>query len=340
MPLSNQPRTSYSPNVIATPLKSAGQVRISSRRSNLAAQIGDCFASLAMTVGKASQPSRRTRTMLGFLCAIFLLAACAPGRAPALFAQPFASALSPVPTPAVHATRVQGIPVFTFRVVNTYPHDPTAFTEGLALDHGVLFEGTGLNGRSELRRVDLESGQVVQSLKLDPQYFGEGVTTWGDRIIQLTWKTRLGFVYDKTSFALLKTFEYPTEGWGLTHDDTQLIMSDGTAIVRFLDPNTFQETKRITVTADGGPVFNLNELEYVRGEIWANVWQTDRIARIAPDTGQVIGWIDLTGLLGPADRQQPVDVLNGIAYDAEHDRLFVTGKLWPKLFEITLVPRP
>ncbi len=278
---------------------------------------------------------------LGLWCAIVLLAACAPDRASApVRAQPFASTLAPLPTSTLYVTPAQGIPVFTFHVVNTYPHDRAAFTEGLALDNGVLFEGTGLNGRSELRRVDLASGQVEQSVKLEPQYFGEGVTTWGDRIIQLTWKTRRGFVYDKSSFALLQTFAYPTEGWGLTHDGTQLIMSDGTPTLHFLDPNTFQETKRITVTADGAPVVNLNELEYVRGEIWANVWQTDRIARIAPETGHVVGWIDLTGLLNPADRQPPVDVLNGIAYDAQHDRLFVTGKLWPKLFEITLVPRP
>jgi glutamine cyclotransferase len=179
---------------------------------------------------------------------------------------------------------------------------------------------------------------VLHSLPLSSEYFGEGVTVWGDHIIQLTWKSHVGFVYDKTSFHLLKTFNYPTEGWGLTHDDTQLIMSDGTPTLPFLDPNTFQETRQITVTAEGLPVANLNELEYVRGEIWANIWQTDRIVRIAPATGQVIGWIDLTGLLGPEERQRPVDVLNGIAYDAEHDRLFVTGKLWPKIFEIKLVP--
>jgi len=188
--------------------------------------------------------------------------------------------------------------------------------------------------------VDLESGQVLHSVALDPAYFGEGVTTWNDQIIQLTWKSRLGFVYDKATFRLLKTFNYPTEGWGLTHDGTSLIMSDGTSSLRFMDPVTFQETKRITVTDQGQPVVKLNELEYVRGEILANVWQTNRIARIAPETGQVIGWIDLTGLLDQADRPPSADaVLNGIAYDAGRDRLFVTGKWWPRLFEITLVPR-
>jgi glutamine cyclotransferase len=234
----------------------------------------------------------------------------------------------------------QAVPIFTYKVVNSYPHDRTAFTEGLVMDRGVLYEGTGLNGQSSLRQVDLGSGQVLQNLALAPEYFGEGVTVWDDQIIQLTWKSHVGFVYDKTSFKLLRTFDYPTEGWGLTHDDARLIMSDGTATLHFLDPDTLTETGRITVTDKGQPVVNLNELEYVRGEILANVWQTERIARIAPETGQVIGWIDLTGLLSPADRQQPVDVLNGIAYDAEHDRLFVTGKLWPKLFEITPAPRP
>jgi len=244
----------------------------------------------------------------------------------------------PSPTPPVSVLGLPAAPNLTFKVINTYPHDRAAFTEGLVMDGGVLYEGTGLNGQSSLRRVDLASGKVLQSVPLDQQYFGEGVTTWKGQLIQLTWKSHVGFVYDKASFKLLKTFNYPTEGWGLTHDDTSLIMSDGTPTIHFLDPVTFQETKRITVTDHGQPVINLNELEYVRGEILANVWQTDRIARIAPETGQVIGWIDLTGLLSPADRQPPVDVLNGIAYDAEHDRLFVTGKLWPKLFEITLVP--
>jgi glutamine cyclotransferase len=249
---------------------------------------------------------------------------------------------SPAPSPTPPAN-VPGLPAareLTFKVVNTYPHDRAAYTQGLVMDGGTLYEGTGLNGQSSLRRVDLESGQVLHSAALDPAYFGEGVTTWNDQIIQLTWKSRLGFVYDKAAFKLLKTFNYPTEGWGLTHDGTSLIMSDGTSILRFLDPVTFQETKRITVTDQGQPVVKLNELEYVRGEILANVWQTDRIARISPETGHVIGWIDLTGLLDQAERPPSADaVLNGIAYDAGRDRLFVTGKWWPRLFEIALVPR-
>jgi glutaminyl-peptide cyclotransferase len=273
------------------------------------------------------------------LVTLLSLIACAPSKLTTPV-NPFVSNLAPSPTPPISVLALPAVPTLTYKVLNTYPHDRLAFTEGLVIDDGVLYEGTGLNGASTLRRVDLESGQVLQSAVLGPEYFGEGVTVWDDQIIQLTWKSRVGFVYDKATFKLLKTFNYPSEGWGLTHDDQSLIMSDGTPTLHFLDPVTLQETKRITVTDKGQPVFNLNELEYVRGEILANVWQTDRIARISPETGQVVGWINLAGLLSQADRQPSVDVLNGIAYDAEHDRLFVTGKLWPKLFEIALVPRP
>jgi len=189
-----------------------------------------------------------------------------------------------------------------------------------------------------LRRVDLVSGDVLQIRKLPDQLWGEGITIFSEKIIQLTWQSGVGFVYDKNSFELLKEFHYPTEGWGITHDGKRLIMSDGTSTLRFLDPETFEEIGRIEVRDEDGPVTRLNELEYVRGEIYANVWQTDRIARIAPDTGEVMGWIELARILSPEDRTEPVDVLNGIAYDAENDRLFVTGKLWPKLFEIELIP--
>jgi glutamine cyclotransferase len=283
------------------------------------------------------QSSQAIKLIPMMLVITFLLIACSPSIAAAP-PQPFVSSPMPSPTPPVSVLALPAVPTLTFKVVNTYPHDRAAFTEGLVVDGGVLYEGTGLNGQSSLRRVDLKSGSVLQSAALGPVYFGEGVTVWDDQIIQLTWKSHVGFVYDKANFKLLKTFNYPTEGWGLTHDDKSLIMSDGTPVLHFLDPVTLQETKQITVTDKSQPVFNLNELEYVRGEILANVWRTDRIARIAPETGLVIGWIDLTGLLSQADRQQPVDVLNGIAYDAEHNRLYVTGKLWPKLFEIALVP--
>ncbi len=231
----------------------------------------------------------------------------------------------------------EGMPVYTYEVVNAYPHDPDAFTQGLVFEDGVLYEGTGLRGQSSLRRVALETGEVLQIHELASEYFGEGVTVYGDRIIQLTWTANVGFVYERQSFELLQEFEYPTRGWGITHDGTRLIMSDGTATLYCLDPGTFEEIGRINVWDDGGPVTRLNELEYVEGEIYANVWQTDRIARIAPENGRVVGWIDLEGLLSAEDRTGHEDVLNGIAYDAERDRLFVTGKRWPKLFQIELI---
>ncbi|MFH1086890.1 MAG: glutaminyl-peptide cyclotransferase [Chloroflexota bacterium] len=228
--------------------------------------------------------------------------------------------------------------VYGYRVVRAYPHDPAAFTQGLVYADGVLYEGTGLVGRSSLRRVVLETGAVPQYLALEPPYFGEGIALWKERIVQLTWQSRVGFLYDRATFARLRSFAYLTEGWGITHDGSRLIMSDGTAILRFWDPDTLAETGQVRVHDGATPVARLNELEYVRGLVYANVWQTDRIACIDPRTGRVRAWIDLTGLLGPEDRTEPVDVLNGIAFDAAGDRLFVTGKLWPKLFEIALVP--
>ncbi len=188
-----------------------------------------------------------------------------------------------------------------------------------------------------MRKVELETGNILQIYTLPNQFFGEGVTIYDDKIIQLTWQSRIGFVYDEDSLNLLWTFNYPTEGWGITHDGTHLIMSDGTSTLYFWDPETFTETNRIEVYDDDGPVVRLNELEYIQGKVYANVWQTDRIAAIDPQTGQVVGWIDLEGLLSLEGTNQPVDVLNGIAYDAEGGRLFVTGKLWPSLFEIELV---
>jgi len=234
-------------------------------------------------------------------------------------------------------------PVYGYEIIRIYPHDPEAFTQGLVYEGGFLYESTGLYGRSSLRKVELETGRVVKIHHLPPEFFGEGLTIWRDRLIQLTWHERIGFVYEKETFRLLRTFTYATEGWGLTHDGRHLIRSDGTAVLSFLDPETFREVRRIEVRDQGRPVIFLNELEYVRGEIYANVWQTECLVRISPRTGRVLGWVDLTGLLGPEDRVRAVDVLNGIAYDAERDRLFVTGKLWPKLFEIRLrkkaVPR-
>ena len=229
------------------------------------------------------------------------------------------------------------IPVYTYKVVNTYPHDRSAFTQGLVFKDGVLYEGTGLHGYSTLRRVKLETGEILQICELSPQFFGEGVTVYENKIIQLTWQSHIGFVYDKYSFKLLQEFNYPDEGWGITHDGEHLIMSDGTETLHFLDPETFEEISQIEVSANNIPVTRINELEYIQGEIYANIWQTERIARIDPLTGQVIGWIDLKGILSPEDDSETVDVLNGIAYDAKNDRLFVTGKFWPKLFEIELM---
>lgn len=229
--------------------------------------------------------------------------------------------------------------VYGYEVVRVHPHDRDAFTQGLVYRDGYLYESTGRNGQSTLRKVELETGAVVEQFELAPQYFGEGLTDWGDRLFQLTWKAGLAFIYDLSTFSVTGTFSYEGEGWGLTHDGSMLIMSDGTARLRVFDPVTFEEFGSIAVREGGTPVANLNELEYVRGELYANVWQTDRVAIIAPATGQVTGWIDLRGLLTAADTATPVDVLNGIAYDEAGDRLFVTGKLWPKLFEIRLVRR-
>ncbi len=225
-----------------------------------------------------------------------------------------------------------------YEIVHTYPHDPRAFTQGLLYVDGHLYESTGLRGQSSVRMLDLNTGRVLQKYDLPADYFGEGLTDWGSTLVQLTWQAHKGFVYDRFSFALLRTFTYDGEGWGLTHDDKQLILSDGTSYLRFLDPKTFRETRRLHVTTENGQAIpDLNELEYVRGEIYANIWHSDRIARISPKTGKLLGWIDLTGLRDPSTTSNPDAVLNGIAYDAKENRLFVTGKLWPKLYEIKVV---
>lgn len=241
---------------------------------------------------------------------------------------------------AAHEARAQALepPRVGYEVVHVYPHDRAAFTQGLVFRDGWLYESTGLNGHSSLRRVRLETGEVVQRVDVDAAYFAEGLTDWGERLLQLTWQSGKAFVYERRSFRKLATFDYPGEGWGLTHDGKRLILSDGTPTLRFLDPKTFVETGRMTVTYAGRPLANLNELEYVKGEIYANVWQSQSIVVIDPASGRVTKRIDLPDLLTAEDRQERVDVLNGIAYDAKRDRLFVTGKLWPKLFEIRLKP--
>ena len=231
------------------------------------------------------------------------------------------------------------LPIYGYRVVNVYPHDVQAYTQGLVFIDGYFFESTGLLGRSTLRKVEAATGRVVQQRAIDAKYFAEGLTEWKGQLLQLTWKGGLGFVYDRATFAPVRTFDYAGEGWGLTHDGTSLILSDGSSNLRFLNPVSFQETKRIAVRDRGVAVSNLNELEFVRAEIYANVWHTDRIARISPATGDVTSWIDLTGLLAPGAVTDPEAVLNGIAYDGVRDHLFVTGKLWPKIFEIQLERR-
>lgn len=226
----------------------------------------------------------------------------------------------------------------SFRVIHTYPHDSHAFTQGLLYLDGHLYESTGLEGQSSLRVEDLETGKILQYVAIPAKYFGEGLAAFGDKLFQLTWQNHLALVYDRATLHMLHTFSYPGEGWGLTSDGKNLILSDGTPTLRFLDPATFKEVRRVTVTSAGKPVEKLNELEFIHGEIYANIWYSDRIARISPQTGKVLGWIDLTGLLPAAQKTSDGAVLNGIAYDAVHDRLFVTGKLWPSILEIQIVP--
>jgi glutaminyl-peptide cyclotransferase len=239
------------------------------------------------------------------------------------------------------ASQAGGIPEYGYEVVHTYPHDPGAFTQGLFYLNGFLYEGTGLPGESSIRKVRLETGEVLQKRDVPDPYFGEGIIAWKDRLLELTWQAQAGFIYDLGTFAPRGGFQYPGEGWGLTQDGKRIIMSDGTPELRFWDPETLKELGRITVTDEGRPVKDLNELEWVKGEVYANIWQTDRIARIDPATGRVTGWISMAGLANPDGRYVggEGDVLNGIAYDAKHDRLFITGKKWPKLFEIKLVKK-
>jgi len=255
----------------------------------------------------------------------------------AFFAVPALLAVVPLACVEMPGDDPGDIPAYTYRVVYSFPHDPEAFTQGLAFEDGFFYEGTGLRGKSSLRQVVLETGAVTRMVTLEDDYFGEGIAIVGDRIIQLTWRSQAGFVYDKHTFERIGQFTYPTEGWGLTYDGNRLIMSDGSSYLYFLDPNTFDRTGQVQVTDPDGPVTRLNELEYIDGEIYANIWKTDRIARIDPDTGDVLAWVELEGLPAPEDRTGGEDVLNGIACDPAGNRLFVTGKLWPRVYEIELV---
>ncbi len=240
--------------------------------------------------------------------------------------------------PAAEMEPAATVPVYSFEVVTAYPHDPNAFTQGLQFHDGYLYESTGLRGRSSLRQVDLESGRVLRRVNLPQRYFGEGLAIVEDRIYQLTWHAETGFIYDLETFRRLDQFTYEGEGWGLAYDGVHLIISDGSSRLRFMDPDGFREVHTLEVTADGEPVRNLNELAWIEGEIWANIFRSDKIARIDPSDGAVLGWIDLTGILDPRHARGQEDVLNGIAYDPETERIFVTGKLWPRLFEIRVVP--
>jgi glutaminyl-peptide cyclotransferase len=240
------------------------------------------------------------------------------------------AAVWPVLSPAA-------VPVYGYDIVRTYPHDRTAFTEGLFYLNGFLYESTGLERHSTIRKVRLETGEVLERRDVPAEYFGEGIVNWKNRLVSLTWKSHVGFVYDLKTFKPERRFAYDGEGWALTQDGTQIYMSDGTPDIRVLNPQTLKPTRQIHVTLDGKPITNLNELEWVNGEIYANVWQTNWILRIDPHSGNAVGAINLSGLLRPADIVPgETDVLNGIAYDAARDRLFVTGKNWPKVFEIKL----
>ncbi len=309
---------------------------------------------------KLSYP-RRIPWLLALLTAVFLLIpACTQNQQTANAPVAMAVSETAVPTATATATPIptetpiptcdpfttptlplpNSVPTYGYNVIDSYPHDPNAFTQGLLFVDGILYESTGAVGTpSSLRRVDLTSGQVLQMITLDETYFAEGLVLWQDKLIQLTWKNQEAFVYDRDSFELLNTWPYETEGWGITHNGRCLIMSDGSSLLYFRDPETFAEVGRLNVQDQNGPVRLLNELEFINGEVWANVWQSNRIVRIDPASGQVVGSIDLTGLLDPATVTQRVDVLNGIAYDEGNGRLFVTGKFWPTLFEIELVPQ-
>jgi glutaminyl-peptide cyclotransferase len=240
---------------------------------------------------------------------------------------------------SVQAQASRRTPEYSFKIINSFPHDSEAFTQGLEYRGGFLYESTGLKGQSSLRKVRLETGEVLQRIDLPSEYFGEGITLFKNEIVQVTWQSHIGFVYDLTDFHQLRQFSYPGEGWGLANDGREIFMSDGTSEIRVLDPTNLTEKRRFTVRDGTKQIRDLNELEYVEGELYANIWQTDRIARISPQTGEVLGWIDLAGLLSPVYRLADGAVLNGIAYDAGRKRLFVTGKLWPNLFEIRLVPK-
>ncbi len=280
--------------------------------------------------------------LLGGLIAVYLngqnsnnspFSSPTPTPAPTQTSQPTpAITSSPTPTP----TSPTAPTTYTYSIVNTYPHQINAFTEGLVYDNGVFYESTGGYGSSSLRRANIESGVVFQQVDLSAQYFGEGLTVVGDSLVQLTWREQVGFVYDKATLALKGNFTYAGEGWGLTYDGSRLIMSNGSSYLTFLDPANYQKTGELNVQDGNTPLTNLNELEYIKGDIYANIWLQQKIAIINAQTGQVKGYIDLAGIYQPHGSD---DVLNGIAYDSQTNRLFVTGKNWPNLYQITVTPK-
>lgn len=304
----------------------------------LVVQLGSSNVAPSPTVAPTVAPTAEPTVAIATLAPATAAQASSPVAAPPAAGTQAAAASA---APSAPAAPVQPT-IYDYTVVNTYPHDPNAFTQGLVYLDGVFYEGTGLYGRSSLRKVAPDTGQVLQQHDLDETFFGEGIAVLGEEIFQLTWQNGVGFVYDRETFAEKRRFTYATEGWGLTHDGENLIMSDGTPTIYFRDPATLEEVRRITVTLGGEPVVRLNELEYIGGKILANVWQTDIMLRIDPATGVVDGVYDFTGLLAqapPSTSATAPDVLNGVAYDQENDRFFVTGKLWPALFEVKLHPR-
>lgn len=286
--------------------------------------------------------SSKGRSRVPEITLLLLLTSCG-GSVPANSDNSVRPDASTVETQAVRGTLpdppktlTDDFPVYTYDVINVWPHNRNAFTQGLIFVDDILVESTGLNGQSSVRDVELKSGNVLKQVNVPSQYFAEGLTVLEGKLYQLTWQNKKGFVYDHKSFRLESEFSYDGEGWGLATDGHLLILSDGSDRIRFLDPVSFEVKRTINVRAHQQPVRQLNELEYIKGEIFANIWMTDEVARIDPDTGRVVGAIDFRGLLAPQDRDATTDVLNGIAYDAVNDRLFVTGKCWPKLFEVRL----
>jgi glutamine cyclotransferase len=271
----------------------------------------------------------RTLTVSGKLCLFALAIAIIFSP---LFDSPFKSV-------SVAANETNKTTLYGYKIVNTFSHDPEAFTQGLFLEDGILYESTGLKGKSTVKKIDLKTGKVIKSRNMQDKFFGEGLTIVNDKIIQITWRSKTGFVYDKDSLEILRTFSYKTQGWGITYDGKYLILSDGSDILYFMDPKSFVIVGKLEVYDEKGKVSNLNELEYINGEIYANIWGKELIARIDPKTGHINSWIDLTGILTPEDRKGKEDVLNGIAYNSENNTLLVTGKFWPKIFEIEIIEK-